>query len=190
MRLEFSIGKIINLFFKGKKNIFNLGIIILTLIIVSSVYRNQNKTIESLNIKKETEIKKNEVLNEISRSEKKFKSYGNLLGKKDATSVVDTIKNLAKDSGVEAISVKPGTEEVQLFYIKYPFILVISADSYHAIGKFIDKIESHPDVYFVDAISIRSQQESETLDKESAQMPKSANRLIVDLILSIIAFKG
>lgn len=189
MKAGYSRDKLIDLLLKGKKRFLSIGLIILTLIIASSIYRNQSKGIESLNVKKDTEIKKNEVLKETSQLETRIKFYKNLLSKKDASLVINTISNIAKDSNVMLISIKPSTEENQPLYIKYPFVLVIGADSYHAIGKFISKIENQSDIYLVEAISIKLQGGSQRQEKESAGVPEPTNKLIVNLTLSIIAFK-
>ncbi len=190
MRIGYSREKSTALFLKGKKKVLSIGIIIFTLIITLIIFSVQTKKIESLHVTKDTELKKNDVLNEISRSEKTIKLYRNLFSRKDAYSVTDTMSSIAKESNVRLISIKPGTEENQPFYIRSPFILVIGADSFHAIGKFVSMIENHSDVYFVDVISIRSQEESRTPDKELTQAPEPTSKLIVNLILSIIIFKG
>ena len=189
MKADYSREKLMNLFLKGRKKVLSIGIILFTLIITLIIYRIQTKKIESLYITKDTEQKKNEVLKEISQLETRIKFYKNLLSKKDASLVMNTISNIAKDSNVMLISTKPGTEENQPLYIKYPFVLVIGADSYHAIGKFISKIENHPDIYLVEAISIKLQGGSQRQEKESAGVTEPTNKLIVNLTLSIIAFK-
>ena len=190
MKIEYSQEKIMNLFLKGKKRVLSIGIILFTLFITLIIYRIQTKQIESLHLNKDTELKKNDVLNELSRSEKAIKLYKNLLSQKDASLVTNTISGIAKDSNVKLISIKPAREENQPLYIKTPFILVIDADNYHAIGKFISSLENQSDIYFIDTISIRSKEESRTADKELTEVSKPPNRLIINLILSIIAFKG
>ncbi len=190
MKIEYPKGKLMNLFLKGKKKVLSIGIILFTIILALIIYRIQTKKIESLYVEKDLELKKNGILEEISRVEKTIKLYRNVLSKKEASSVINTVSNIARDSNVRLISIRPGNEENQPLYIKCPFILVIDADNYHAIGKFISSIENQSDIYFVDAISIRSQEESQMPDKELTGVPKPTNKLIVNLILSIIAFKG
>ncbi|MDP3731524.1 MAG: type 4a pilus biogenesis protein PilO [Candidatus Omnitrophota bacterium] len=170
MKIEYSKEKLINLFLKGRKKVLSIGITIFTIIITLIIHSIQGKKIESLHINKDAELKKNEVLSEISRSEKAIELYKNLLSKKDASLVTNTLTDIARDSRVRLISIKPDTEINRPLYIKYPFILVIGADNYHAIGKFISSIENQPDIYFVDGISIRFQRESRTPDKESTQV--------------------
>lgn len=190
MMIGYSREKLMDLFPKGRKNVLSIGIIIFTLIFPLIIYRTQTQQIESLRVNKDMELKKNDVLSEISRLEKTIKLYKNLLSKKDVSSVMNTISNIARDSNVILISIKPESEENQPLYIRSPFILVIGTDSFHAIGKFISMIENHPDVYSVDAISIKSQEEIQTPDRELIQASKPTTKLIVNLILGIIAFKG
>lgn len=184
MKIEYSREKLMNLFLKGRKKVLSIGIIIFTLIITLSIYRTQTKKIESLHVDKDTALKKNEVLKEIGRSEKTIKLYKNLFSRKDASSVMNTFSNIARDFNVRLISVSPGNEENQPLSIKTPFTLVIGTDNYHTIGKFISSIENQPGIYFVETISIRSQEEA------ADQAPRQTNKLIVNITLSIIEFKG
>lgn len=189
MKADYSKEKLINLFLKGRIKFLSIGLIVLTLIIAPSIYKNQTRSAESLKAKKDAEIKKNEVLKEISQSEARIKFYKTLLGKKDASLVMDTISSIAKDSNVLLVSIKPGTEENRPLCIKYPFVLVIGADSYHAIGKFISKIENQSDIYLVEAISIKFQDASRRQEKELVEVTRPTNKLIVNLTLSMIAVK-
>ncbi len=190
MKIEYSKEKLINLFIKGRKKVLSIGMAVFTIIITLIIHSIQAKKIESLHINKDAELKKNEVLSEISRSGKAVELYNNLLKHKDASLVTNTLTDIARDSRVRVISIKPDTEINRPLYIKYPFILVIGADSYHAIGKFISSIENQPEIYFVDGISIKFQKESRAADKELTQGADPANKFTVNLILSIIAFKG
>ncbi len=190
MNIGFFREKLMNLFTMDKKKIFGIGIIIITIVVALVIHKSQTKKVESLHAQKDAELKKNEILTEIGRSEKTIKLYGNILGKKDPASVMNALSSIAKESKVTMVSIKADSEENRSLYIRSPFSLVIEANSYHAIGKFISKVENNADIYFVDAISIKAREESQTPDKESTQVPKPANKLIVNLILSIIAFKG
>lgn len=190
MKIGYPKEKIMGLFFKSRKKALSIGIIIFTLIITLTVYKIQAKKIELLQIKKDTEQKKNEVLNEISRSEKTIQFYKNLLTRKDASAVMGSISNLARESNLRLISISAGNEESQPLYTKTPFVLVIDTDSYSAIGKFISKIENQPEIYFVESVSIRLQEEIRGPDKELSVAPEPKDKLRVNLILSIIALKG
>lgn len=189
MTIEYAEEKLMNLFLKGRKRVLSIGIILFTLSITLIIHRIQTKQIASLHVNKDAELKKNDVLNEISRAEKAIKLYKNLLSQKDASSVINTISDIARGYNVRLISIKPEREENQPLYIKTHFILVIGVDNYHALGKFISKLENQSDIYFIDTISIRSQEESRTA-QELIGESKPTDKLIVNLILSIIAFKG
>lgn len=189
MKIEYAKEGLMNLFLKGRERLLSMGIILFTLSAALIVYRIQTKQIESLYVDKDTELKKNDALTEIGRSEKAVKLYKNLLGQKDASSVMNRLGVVAKESNVRLISIKPGREENQPLYIKTPFVLVMGADNYHAIGKFVSAIENEPGIYFVDAVNIMAQEKGRMLAQESTQGPKPTNKLIVNLIFSIIAFK-
>lgn len=180
MEISDAIKNLTNQLGKGKNKILNIVLIISTLIIAPNIYVSKAKNIESLNAKKDTELKKNEVLDRISYSEKRIKYYKNLFNKKDASLIMNTVNNIARDSNIKIVSIKPGTEQKEPVYTKYPFLLTIAADNYHTLGKFISKIESHPDAYFVDEINIRTQ----------GQAPKPQDNLTVNLTLSAIVFMG
>lgn len=174
----------------GKGKILNIILVIATLIIAPNIYRSKSRGVESLNARKETETKKNQALSRISQLEKKIKLYEERLSKKDASLVMNTINSLARDANIKIISIKPGGEEKEEFYTKYPFVLAVSADSYHAVGKFISRIENHSDLHFVDYINIRIQDTSRILSAEPQEEDKPKTRLIVNLTLSLIVFKG
>lgn len=188
MKIEYSKGKLVSLLLENKEKIFSITILILALLIAAAIYRSQSRHLYLLTIKKDTEIKKNAVLGKIKESEKKIKFYKGLLKEKDASSIVNAINNIAKDSGVQIISIEPQAEEKQSLYVNYPFILTINADNYHAIGKFISKIESYSNVYFTQAISIRPL--GDLSNEESEGTAPKINKLTVNLTLNIIAFRG
>lgn len=159
---------------KNKNKLLNLAVIIIAFMIASNIYRQQTREIESLKSKSNTETKKNTVIENISNLEKSIGTYKNLLAKKDAGSVINTVSNIAKESGVKIVSVKPSAEQRQADYIKFPLNLVLSVPNYHTLGRFISKIESYQDVYVVESIEIRFQEQ--------------AKELAVSLIISSIAF--
>jgi len=160
---------------KHKNKIINIAIIILTLIISSNVYKKQTHEMELLKKKQDIEIKKNEIIKNISQLTIRIKSYKNLLTKKDISSIITNISDMAKQSGIKIVSIRPEPEQAFPNYIKFPFTLALSAADYNAIGKFISKVESYQDVYIVEALYIKS---SEALTME----------LMVSLRLSSVAF--
>lgn len=167
--------------YQGK--LFMVGIVLVTLIFVVNLYGGQNKKIEMLQATRDSEMKKNEVLVSINNFEKKMNSYKKFFNKRDISSVINTISNMAKESNVKIISMKPRQEENFPAYIKYPFDIVIGVDSYHVIAKFINKIENYPDVFFIDRFEIKSLEKV----KDSEQQ---AHKLFVGLTISTVVFKN
>lgn len=186
-----SIKKKLKVLFPEDKNrILSIALILLTLIISRHIYIKQSKRAEALIAQKETELKKNELLGEISQSEKKLKYYKELPKRQDASLVINLVGKIAKDSNVRVISIKPNRQESHPGYVKCPFALTLSADSYHSVGKFISELESHPDLYFFDALNLKLKEKEQVLDKAKGELPKTGNELTVDLILNLIAFEG
>jgi Tfp pilus assembly protein PilO len=173
---------LISLISKHKNKLPGIIIIILSLIIASNIYKSQLKTVESLKEKKDLEIRKNEILNQISQNiEKTLNPYKQLLNTKDTSLLIDTISNIAKESGIKINSLKPQTEEQKTDYIKYSFDLEIAASDYHNLGKFINKIENSSDVYLVEALNIKA------IPGQSGEGP--ADRLSAELRLSTILMR-
>lgn len=168
--------------YKNKVLNINIAIIILALIIANNIYKRQTVTLESLKKRKDTEIKTNEVLNDISQLGKKINAYKNALNKNNTSLVINSINGMGKESGIKIISFKPQTEVDYTIYVKYPYSLTISAKDYNQLGKFISKIESSSNnIYMVDSLNIKSvskQQEEKTETSE----------ISAELTLSIILF--
>ena len=188
---EYSTEQLMGMVYKNKKSILAVGIIIVfTLVASSIIHKVQAKKIETLNSRKEMESKKNDILREIGRSEKTIKLYKSIFGDKDVSSITGMINSMAKGSSVTLISIQPGSEEKQPFYSKSSYLLMIGANNYHAIGKFISKIESEPDIYFIDKISIGVQEGKAGRSGEAGIAANPAYKFTVNLILSVITFKG
>ena len=148
---------------KHKNKIINIAVIIIALIIANKVYEGQVSRVESLREKKETESKINDVLGEISQLDKKLDTYNNLLSGKDPGLTLNTISNIAKQSNVRILSIKPGSEERFPEYVKLPFDLTITAANYHTLGKFISNIENHQNVYIVEGLGSHFDKEQKRL---------------------------
>lgn len=140
---------------KYKNKLFNIAVIILALIFTSNIYKKQTRDIEALKGTRDVEIKKNKTLDSISQLEKKINAYKNLFSKKDASLVINTTGNIAKELGIRIVSIKPGAEQRYPDYIKLPFDLVVNTSGYHALGKFISKLESCQYVYSIEVVNIR-----------------------------------
>jgi Tfp pilus assembly protein PilO len=161
---------------KRKNLIFNIALVLGAVFIAYNfIYTRHLRDLASLKQQKETEIKKNAVLEEISKLEKRLNAYKNFLVKKDTGLVIGTLSDMAKATGLEISSIRPETEQKFLTYTKVPFSLEMYADNYHALGEFISKVENSPDIYTLEDINIRTQGQG--------------NKLSVNLKVNKIFFK-
>jgi len=139
-----------------KNKILNIGIILLGGIIAVNIYKAQIKEINSLKERNEMEVKKNQLLEEIEMLNEKIQLYKNFINNKEINSIINTLRNIAKDSSVKIIAVKPMGEQKYPRYTKYPFALTLEAKSYHDIGNFIENLENHSDIYVPNSANIKS----------------------------------
>ncbi|MFA5144979.1 MAG: type 4a pilus biogenesis protein PilO [Candidatus Omnitrophota bacterium] len=149
----------------NKNRVFNASLIILAVIVAGNIYKGQGKGVEALKKENDMEIKKNTVMNSLSKGENDLDGYKNIFVKKDAGSIINTLSNIAKESGVKIKSIKPAQEQKLTYYIKTPFNLALSVPGYHALGGFISKLENYRDAYLVvEAVDIRSETQGEGLN--------------------------
>jgi Tfp pilus assembly protein PilO len=150
---------------KNKNFVLNMVVILVAVFIAFNfIYKGQEQELQRLVAKKDMEAKKNVVLANISRMEKDIVGYKTLLQKKDAGEAINTINNLARASGIKISSIKPpATEQKTQDYIRSTFDVMLSAPSYHALGKFVSALESYRDVYIVDWVDITSQEPGKEL---------------------------
>ena len=156
---------------KYKKAMLNTGIIVLGLLVALRIYGYQQKKISELKNQNKTESEKNQVLQDIGQVEEKLNSYKSFLNQKDISSVIRTLGNVAKDSSIKIVSLKPGQEKKYPEYTAHPFTLTIEAENYHLLSKFISNLENHPDVYIVQSANLKplrqaSEQEAANLVME------------------------
>lgn len=129
----------------------------------------------------DSETQRYEVLGSLDKTQRFISAYNNLINKKDISLSINIISNIARDTKINILFIKPAATEEYPIYTKFPFNLVVGAN-YHELGRFINKLESHPDIFFVDKLIIKPK---ETTGKESA---KESN-LNVELTISTILFK-
>ncbi len=147
---------LLNLKSRVKNKFLDIVLVLLTIIIAYSIYKNQNSTLASLksNIKKQ--IDRNEVLERIIKLEKKMDSYRQVLKVQDASELINTINNVARASGINILSIRPEIKKVLPAYEKQIFSISITAENYHLLGRFISKLESSSDFYLIEFFNIRS----------------------------------
>ncbi|MCM8789802.1 MAG: type 4a pilus biogenesis protein PilO [Candidatus Omnitrophica bacterium] len=149
---------------KLKNNIFNVAIIFLALLLSYNAIKQQNKEINALLETKATEIKKTGILEEINKLEKRLGEYRDLLKQKDESLLINSINEIASGKGIRLASIKPlPQEEGSEYIIKQPFELVVEADSFHTLGKFISSLENNPDFCIIEQFNILPVREREEL---------------------------
>ncbi len=141
---------------KHKNALINVVILLVAAVISLKVYTKQSSDLNSLKAQNEVEIEKNATLNQISELSAQEAVYKEFINAKEISSVLDVLSELAKESGVEIVSIRPETEEAKDIYIKYPYALSLTASTYHNIGDFISRLESHRDIFSVENINMSS----------------------------------
>jgi len=164
---------------KNKIKIINAGVILAALIVALYLYSMQNQQIASLEESKVEEAKKSEIIESLNRVEKRINSYKQTFTKKDLGSVVGALTDIAKDTRVKIISVKPGLEQQYPEYIKTSFLIVVRVADYHALGQFISKVENYKDLFLVEDVNI-------TISDSSQNDKKAGKDLDINLKISTI----
>ena len=149
-------------FNKNKSKIINAGVILLAIFAALYLYSLQNQQFDSLVERKNEEIKKSEVIESLNRVEKRIDSYKKTFNRKDLGSVISAMTDIAKDTRVKVISVKPGTEQQYPEYIRISFLIVVRVADYHALGQFISKVENYKDLFLVEDINITTIKNNQT----------------------------
>ena len=139
-----------------KLKIPNIIITIIIIIIAVMIYNRQLESIAALKKKVVVEEDKNKILKDLADLKKRVDAYLNLLARKEVRVFMNSVQTFAKDSGVTINSIKPKSEQLKTGYIVLPFDLEATAPNYHALAKFINKIENSRDVFFVDSSNIAS----------------------------------
>ena len=137
-------------FLKSKSIFLNIIIIIVALVVAINIYQNQVKEISSWQNQIEDEQSKQKIAEAISKLEKRLNLYTKQFPRRDASVFMSTISSIAKDSGVEIVSLKPGAEQVYPNYTKLEFSLTIKTSDYETLAKFVNKLEVCPDMYIIE----------------------------------------
>ncbi|MDD2751860.1 MAG: type 4a pilus biogenesis protein PilO [Candidatus Omnitrophica bacterium] len=145
------------LLLKNKNKVINLAVLILSAYIALVIYQGQNTKVVNLANAKEMEIKKNEVLTEISQQQAIFNNYRSFVNAKDASQLSDAISNIAAAANAKIVSFRPMAEENFPVYSRFPFDIRVETNDYHSLGKFISSLESHQFLFDVESIKITAQ---------------------------------
>jgi Tfp pilus assembly protein PilO len=159
---------------KAKNKAVNLIVLFAGVIVALQLYKGNLKKMEALRLEQENEKKKNELLAQISGLEAKLDTFKNTLARKDVNTVMNAITMLAQETGLKIMSFRPSIDQPYDEYVKSPYSLEVSAPDYHALGRFVSRVESSQDLYVVDRMSIRPS----TMDSKE---------LVADVVLATVA---
>jgi len=165
-------------------------VVLFTLICSLVIHNIQNKKVRLLLTRKEGEVKKSALLNQINLSGKTIELYRDAFRPRDVFLVMGAVGDTAKSSGVKMVSIKPGEEEDKPLYYRQYFNMQLEAASYHAIGKFVSELESSKDTYFIDELEIKIKEKSPASGSAAAVDAKPVSDFTVNMILSIVVFRG
>jgi len=127
-------------------NILVLGV---ALFVAFNIYKKQLADVDQLKVQKESEIKKVKVLKELSAFNSKAASYGKVLSQKEPDSVMSGISEIARASGVNIESLRPGEQAYTDDYSVTSFTLSFNAANYDTLGKFISRLENDGEMFLV-----------------------------------------
>lgn len=147
-----------------KKNFVNIAVIIVSLILALYIYNSQIKESKLIEQKTKEASENNKVCESINQFDKKISSYKELLARRDANIIIDAFGKIAQEAGIKITGIRPANEQKLSGHTKIPFDLVLSVPGFHALGKFIGRVESDKDVYMADKLEIRPREKSKELD--------------------------
>ncbi len=157
---------------------FNIGLVFVALVIAHAIYSNQYKKVLELRRNIGLEEQKNVLFEELNINQKKMAAYRQVYGRKEASSLVNDINQMARDSGVSILGIKPGVEQKQLGYSELSIDLNLGASDYHSLAKFIAALENSAYLYLIKSFDIRPQ----ILNPEIAK--NKQDRLLVQATIS------
>lgn len=143
------------------KNILLDGIIVIVALVVAwNIYNGNVNKKKALTEEKRIEQEKNEVLQEIVTLEGKISSYKAQINKNvsDSSRIIGVINSLAQASGIKINSIRPEQKINKDFYSLEEYGLSFNIYDYHTLGKFISKLETSQDFFFViDNVGLQEQ---------------------------------
>ncbi len=150
---------------KNKNTFLNFAIIIFAVILAYNFNKNTSAELNKVKEQEKNESAKTEVIKDLSRLESRLNQIKNNLGKKDSNYIISDINGIAKETGIKISSIKPEQEFKGPDYTKTPFNMALKSSSYHLVGKFVSKLESSGDVFYViDTLRMVPAAEGEGLD--------------------------
>jgi Tfp pilus assembly protein PilO len=139
---------------KVRENFLSILIVGICVMIAFKTFTRKQGEMDALKQADDLEHKKNAVLLEISELEKNFQSQKAKINNKEINKIFYLLSTMAKSADVKIINIKPASEQALPVYTRYPYELSIAVSSYHALGRFVSKLESAPEVYFIEKMDI------------------------------------
>lgn len=127
-----------------------------TLFVIFNFYQKQNEQIDKIKESQNIEIKKVSLLKKIQATHQELEAYKKLLTKVLEDSVISSLSGFAKVFNVQVESFKPEAKKLNKDYVEFPFTLLVKANGYHDLARFISRIESYPQVFIITNLDINS----------------------------------
>ena len=147
-------------------NLANIIVIIIAIFAAIGIYQADTRNIAVMQDKLNSGRQKNELLLRLDSLNKNIKALKSPLTGRDISLTIPSIKDIAQNSAVRIISLKPQAERDFPLYVKYVFELVVAADDFHSMGRFMADIENSPDFYFVEQLSMSIPDKSSSEDQK------------------------
>jgi len=140
----------------AKKNFLSLVIVGGCIMFAMNTYKEKQAEIDGVIQSKELELKKNEVLQEISLLDKNYNQLKAKINNKDKanSAIMFSLSTLAKDAGIKVTYIRPVGEEKTAVFSRSVFEVALSSQDYHKIGKFVSAIESAPELFTVEDLEL------------------------------------
>lgn len=140
----------------AKKNFLSLVIVGGCIMFAMNVYKEKQAEIDGIVQNKELELKKNEVLQEISLLEKNYNQLKAQINKKDKanSAIMFALSSIAKDANIKVSYIRPVGEEKTAVFSRAVFEVSLASPDYHKIGKFVSAIESAPELFTVEDFEV------------------------------------
>ncbi|MBU1998311.1 MAG: type 4a pilus biogenesis protein PilO, partial [Candidatus Omnitrophica bacterium] len=118
------------------------------------LYNHGAKEVESLKSRKDIEIKKNDLMQDISRLLAEIKGYKDVVNTKDVSNIINIIGKIARNYSIKVIYIKPAQEQNMEVFSKYFYELSGVTANYHNIGSFAEALENALEFFTVEGINL------------------------------------
>jgi type IV pilus assembly protein PilO len=116
------------------------------------VWEPAGARLEKLRIQKEAELEKKRILEATAAFRKNLAPQESLLlTEADAAPLLEALDALAEEAGLAIASIAPMKPEKKGFYVKVP-VEIRSRSTYHALARFVSRVESAPRFFKLDRI--------------------------------------